>query len=52
MEKFRLKADATFFAENLDDAFKKLSDHFAHMRIEDYMVVIFESGEISIEHAE
>jgi hypothetical protein len=25
---FRIRADATFNAENIDDAFKKLADHF------------------------
>lgn len=31
MKKFRIKADATFWAEDIGDAFIKLSEHFKAM---------------------
>lgn len=51
MKLFRITADATFKAKNIDDAFEKLSEHFHQLSIEDYMISIFENGKISVELA-
>ena len=51
---FRIKADAIFEAENIDDAFLKLSEHFKEIEekgndaAEDFL----KSGHILIEKAE
>lgn len=33
---FKLTADITFEAKNLDDAFMKISDHFKKLTVENY----------------
>ncbi len=46
---FRLKADAISEAENIDDAFKKLGEHFISLCQDGGDAPdIFESGEIEI----
>lgn len=48
MKTFRLKADATFEAENLDNAFFKLSSYFHSLAQEEPEETIFQTGEIGI----
>lgn len=45
---FKLKADASFEAENLPNAFYKLSTYFYSLATEEKVESIFESGEISL----
>jgi len=53
MKTFRLKADATFQAENLDDAFDILSDYFKNLASGDAAWTSpFEDGKITIEKEE
>ncbi len=49
MKEFRIKADATFLAEDVDDAFKELANYF-RSRVEKGTDAesIFISGEISV----
>lgn len=50
MKAFHLKADAGFFAEDIDDALKKLSKHFAEAREDNWEDSGFiVAGNISIE---
>jgi len=47
--KFVLKGEVYFYAENINDAFKKLSDHFYKLTLEENNESnLFESGEIEI----
>jgi hypothetical protein len=53
MKTFKLQADATFQAENIDDAFEKLSDHFRDLYLHGVDgESIVESGSISVNLAE
>jgi hypothetical protein len=52
LKRFRIKADATFFAKNIEDAFEKLAKQFYDLSIEDYMISIFESGTVSVDAIE
>lgn len=47
MKLFQLQADAKFYAENIDDAFAKLANHFERLRTggESYFVT---EGEITV----
>jgi len=46
---FRIIADATFKAENIDDAFLKLEQHFAYLQDTDREdPQLIESGQIKI----
>ncbi len=48
---FVIKADSTFEAENIDDAFKKLANYFISMTLdneESNDELFFDSGEITI----
>jgi hypothetical protein len=49
MKTFRMKADVTFDAENIDDAFAQLSRHFAMIGGEVEEEAFFTSGKITIE---
>ena len=48
---FRIKADATFSADNIEDALLKLSDYFKTMATSENLSEesIIESGEIKVE---
>jgi hypothetical protein len=50
MKNFRIKADATFKAENIEDALVKLSDYFKTMAVSDNLPEksIIESGEVDV----
>jgi hypothetical protein len=49
MKTFRLKADVTFDAENIDDAFRILADYFTKLSKSGLpMSSIFTSGSINI----
>lgn len=47
MKVFRLKADAVFRAESIDDAFQKLEEHFRALR-EGGDHALIDEGDISI----
>lgn len=47
MQKFTMKADIVFSAENLDDAFNKLSEHFIKLQQMEESDLI-EKGQIEI----
>ena len=49
MKEFRLKADATFYAKNIDNAMKKLGQHFISLSRDGLdKPDIIESGEIHV----
>ena len=54
MKTFMLKADTTFKAEDIDDAFLKLAEHFQclHDRFSDECRDIFLSGKVDIQPVE
>jgi hypothetical protein len=45
---FRIKADATFYAYDIDDAFNKLAYHFDHLSDDESTQEIFTTGGIKI----
>ena len=54
LKKFKLKANVVFWAKDIDDAFRRLEDHFYSLRdgdnIEDNLLhQTLEKGEIHIE---
>ena len=52
-KKFRITADAIFEAEDIDDAFAKLSDYFLYLTDTDlYDPQLIESGNIDIKKVE
>ena len=48
MKTFRMKADVTFEAEDIDDAFEKMSNHFKNLIWYIDFPLVFTSGEITI----
>lgn len=48
MKKFRLTADITFDAEDLEDAFKELKEHFEMLESGNATLMAFE-GEMKLE---
>lgn len=51
--KFRMRADLTFEAADIDDAFEKLRDHFDHLlQFGAAAPVLFDAGEVEIAPAE
>ena len=48
MKEFKFTADCTFFAENIDDAFVRLSEHFKRLANEEENEAWF-LGEMHIE---
>ena len=51
MKTFALRADCTFQAEDIEDAFKRLAEHFRALGAGEDAPFILESGDISIEPA-
>ncbi len=53
MKDFRIKADATFKADNIEDALVKLSDYFKTIATSNNLSEksIFESGEVEVKPA-
>ena len=49
MKTFRLKANATFEAEGIENALSRLSDHFRHILYNIDAEIFFTSGEFIIE---
>lgn len=50
MATFKIKADASFSADNIDDAFKVLSEHFSALADGNIDTKpVFETGEITID---
>lgn len=49
MSQFKIKIDSTFEAENIDDAFFKLSQYFEYLYLDTDDPQVFDSGEVIIE---